>query len=72
MENELLTNTDDLVDYEDCTICLFIPYEKFVSLPATEIKRIKEQATLFKLNMPIFNKIADSYDSEIGVGRFYY
>ena len=41
-----VTETDDLNDIEDCTLCLYIPYSKFMTLPTTEIKKIKENATL--------------------------
>lgn len=62
MEDQLLTNTDDLIDYEDRTICLYIPYEKFISLPASEIKRIEEEATLFKLNERVIKLVSEAYD----------
>ena len=42
----MVTKCEDLDDPDDCTICLFIPYKKFNTLPVNEIRRIKAQATL--------------------------
>ena len=62
MEEQLLTNTEDLMDTDDCTLCLYIPYEKFVSLPACELNKIKEEATLFKLKEAVIKFVAESYE----------
>ena len=58
----MITDTDDLNDPEDCTICLYIPYERFVSLPASEVDRIREEASLFKLKEAVTKYVAESYD----------
>ena len=42
------------MDEEDCTICLFIPYHKFMTIPACELRKIKEFATIEKLKPEIF------------------
>lgn len=54
-----MTKCEDLDDPDDCTICLFIPYKKFNTLPVNEIRRIKAQATLEKLNPGLYQYVSD-------------
>jgi len=55
----MVTKCEDLDDPDDCTICLFIPYKKFNTLPVNEIRRIKAQATLEKLNPGLYQFVSD-------------
>ena len=59
------------MDPEDCTICLYIPYEKFISLPANELKRIEEEATLFKLNEAVIKLVSESYNISEDILKIY-
>ena len=53
-EEKYLNSLDDLRDEEDSTICIFIPYEKFLYCSFGEIENLKEQASLSKLNKDLF------------------
>jgi len=52
-----VTDTAELQTTEDCTICLFIPYHKFMTIPAHELKKVKKEATLEKLRPDFFNSM---------------
>ena len=49
LENDAVTDTSELNMDDDCTVCLYIPYTKFLTLPRNEIARIRNEATLAKL-----------------------
>ena len=53
-----ITKASDLQDQNDCTICLFIPFHKFMTLPSSELRRIKENANLLKLQPDIMYYIS--------------
>lgn len=53
-EEIYLNSIDDLRDDEDSTICIFIPYEKFLYCSFGEIENLSEQACLSKLNKDLF------------------
>lgn len=56
-ENEAI-DSSDLTDMDDCTICLFIPYQKFSNMPNNEINRIKDEASLEALQEGLFYYMA--------------
>ena len=60
------------MDSEDCTICLYIPYEKFISLPASELNSIKEEASLFKLNSSVIKLVSEAYDVPEDILKIYW
>ena len=53
-EEKFVNDLDDLRDNEECTICLYIPYEKFQSFSFNEIEILKEQGSLLKFNKDLF------------------
>jgi hypothetical protein len=53
-EDTFVNSLDDLRDDEECTICIFIPYEKFLYCSFREIENLKEQACLSKINKDLF------------------
>ena len=71
IKEKTLSSTDDLFDTDDCTICLYIPYERFVSLPSNETKKIQREANLFKTKEGVMHHIAQHYGVGIDVLKQY-
>mgnify|MGYP000433146681 CR=1 FL=1 len=55
----MVTRCEDLDDPDDCTICLYIPYKKFNTLPVNEVRRIKSNATLEILKPGLYQLVSE-------------
>ena len=47
------------------TTCIFIPYDKFMSLPRQEINRARDEATIFKHKESLVSFIAEKYGIDL-------
>ena len=61
-EEKFVSSLDDLRDDQDSTICIFIPYEKFLYCSFSEIEYLKEKASLSKFNKDLFLYVASKYN----------
>ena len=66
-EEKFVNDLDDLRDNEECTICLYIPYEKFQSFSFNEIEILKEQGSLLKFNKDLFQYVATKYNVNLSL-----
>lgn len=60
-----MTNTADLIDISKKTICLFVPYSKLLNLPLTEIRKIKQKASLGTRNPGLFYQLAKHFNCDL-------
>lgn len=57
-----MTDTSQLLTKNKDVVCLYIPYSKFLSLPLSEIKKIRTQANMLNLKQGLLPFLAEKYD----------